>query len=340
MSAEVAFINDARLLCPVPSALVASTAAGRIIRDRDETGFLARFPLDDDAQTKPAYGTLRTFAQYQINRLPDLCAGGGANIFTNQGGNDAVLRAGFIQLTGITAGRIQSFFDCCGKRFNDRGLVGSDIIQKPFACTYTGPGGLSATLSIEDRDARNLPQTVGNIVGRDATILSAAGHRGETVLDVVGQVDSHHKWSRAQLSSVYHQIQSTSGPFAGTNGPGFGQTDADGFAVRGGAQLKLSTVAIGEDLWLKAGCRPGADLDQEPVFHLTGWFQHPYCMGGLQHIACEAVAVRRLGTPATAYTLQRERGFLVLAVYDHEPTPNIYDVMYGYHERISSRTPS
>ena len=345
MRAEFAFINNSRLLFPVPStlsALAASTAAGRTVipgRDRDETGFLARARLNIDARTQTAYGTLRTFIQYQIDRLQGLYAGGGpaggANTFANQGGNNAVLRRGFIQFAGITAGRIQSFFDFYGDRFNYIGLADSDIIQNLFAYTYTGPGGLSATLSIEDRNARNLPQNIGNIVGGGAAVASPARYSGETVPDVVGQVNYTQKWGQAQLSGAYHQIQSTSGPFTGTNGQGFGQANADGFAVRGGVELKLPMIAVGDDLWLEAGYQEGAYLYQDSVFYLNGGFQNAYDVGGFQHVDRDAVAVHRPGTPTAAYTLEKGRGFSVLALYNHYFTPNFHDIVFGSYEQIT-----
>ena len=345
MRAEFAFINNSRLLFPVPStlsALSASTSAGRTIipgRDRDEIGYLARARLNVDARTQTAYGTLRTYVQYQIDRLQGLYAGGGpaggANTFANQGGNLALLRRGFIQFAGITAGRIQSFFDFYGDRLNYMGLADSDIIQNLFAYSYTAGGGLTATLSIEDRNARNLPQNIGNIIGGASAVAAPARYAGETVPDIVGQLNYTQKWGQAQLSAAYHQIQSTSGPFAGTKGQGFGQANADGFAVRGGVELKLPMIAAGDDLWLEAGYQQGAYLYQDSVFYLNGGFQNPYDLGGFQHIDRDAVAVHLPGTPAAAYTLEKGSGFSVLALYNHYFTPNFHDIVFGSYEQIT-----
>ena len=85
-------------LTPVPTA---TNAANRVIvpgRDRDESGFLARTRLSIDTRTQTAYGTLRAFLQYQIDRVQGLYGEGGlasgANTITNGGGNNATLRRG------------------------------------------------------------------------------------------------------------------------------------------------------------------------------------------------------------------------------------------------------
>ncbi len=72
---EGLFINNGRVLNPQPGAAGRAIGANSIVipgRDRDETGFLARVRLGVDTRTQTAYGTLRTFLQYQIDRLQGL----------------------------------------------------------------------------------------------------------------------------------------------------------------------------------------------------------------------------------------------------------------------------
>ncbi len=220
---ESAFINNSRAFYPTGGNNVGGTtgAAARTIvdgRDRDAFGYLARIRLGVDTRTQTAYGTLRAYIQYQIDRVQgDYGAGGasgGSNTFTNQGGNNAALRRGFIQFAGITAGRVQSFFDFYADNYNYEGIANSDVAQNVFAYTYQVGGGLAATLSFEDRNARNLPGGIGNITGAGTGVASNARFAGETIPDIVGVLRYDQAWGSAQLSAAYHDITTTRGPSA------------------------------------------------------------------------------------------------------------------------------
>ena len=103
------FISASRTLTPTPGA---NTAAGsRVIvpaRDRDESGFLARTRTYLDTRTQTAYGTVRAYIQYQIDRDTGIYGASGlATGATAPGGiatSNSQLRRGFIQFAGITAG--------------------------------------------------------------------------------------------------------------------------------------------------------------------------------------------------------------------------------------------
>ena len=113
-----------------------------------------------DARTQTAYGTLRTYLQYQIDRTAGLYSegtlSGGATAPGGTAGSPAALRRGFIQFAGITAGRVQSFFDFYADNYNYEAIANSDGNNTVLAYTYNIAGGFSATLSIEDRETRNL----------------------------------------------------------------------------------------------------------------------------------------------------------------------------------------
>ena len=340
MRVEGAFINNSRLFFPVPGIPNRSTGTFGLVpgRDRDESGFLARARLGVDSRTQTAYGTLRTFLQYQIDRLQGIYSGGGpnggVNTFANSGGNNAALRRGFIQFAGITAGRLQSFFDFYADNYNYEGIANSDLSNNVFAYTYNAGGGFSATVSIEDRNARNLPQNLGNILGGPNNVAGAARYAGETVPDVVGVLRYDQTWGSAQLSGAYHQIQSTSGSFAGTGGQGFSTADTDGFAVQGGVRLKLPMLAAGDDLWLQGAYQEGAYTYMDSGVYFNGGF-NSIAVGGFQHIDRDAVAVHLVGTPTAAYVLDKGRGFSVMAAFNHYFTPNFHDVVFGSYEEIT-----
>jgi len=141
---EGAFINNARQFYPTTTTGQATrlVAAGSTIpgRTEDTSGFFARGRLAADVRTQTAYGTLRTYVRYQINRTDGNYAGGGGSLVSS-GTNSATLDKGFIQFAGITAGRVQSFFDFYADNYNYEGIANSDISNNVFAYTYTGASG-------------------------------------------------------------------------------------------------------------------------------------------------------------------------------------------------------
>jgi hypothetical protein len=348
---EFDFINNSRAFFPQAvtgtgtgstnnTNRLATIPAGTLIpgRDRDETGFFARARLSIDTRTQTAYGQLRAFLQFQADRLQGIYSGGGpnggANSFANQGGNNVVLRRGFIQFAGITAGRVQSFFDFYADNYNYEGIAGSDLNQDVFAYTYTFGGGLSSTLSFEDRTGRNLPQNLGNILGGPSALVSAARYAGETIPDIVGVLRYDQPWGAAQLSAAYHEIQSTEGPFAGTGNQGIGTADTNGFAVQGGVRIKLPMLAAGDDLWLEGTYQQGAYFYQDSGTFLNGGFSS-LAVGGFQHIDRDAIAIHTPGTSAASYSLQKGEGFSALAAFNHYFTPNFHDVLFGSYEQTT-----
>ena len=337
---EGAFINNARQF--YPTATVGNStrlvAAGTIIpgRNEDTSGFFARGRIAADARTQTAYGTLRTYVRYQIDRLQGVYQGGGsaggANTFSNQGGNNAYLDKGFIQFAGITAGRVQSFFDFYADNYNYEGIANSDLSNNVFAYTYTGAGGFSATFAVEDHNTRN--DGIGSVTGGAFGVAQAAQYGGETIPDLVGQLRVDQAWGAAQLSAAYHQINTVAGAFAGTNGQGFASKDSDGFAVQGGIQLKLPMLAAGDDLWIEGAYQNGAYLYQDSVGYMNAGFQSRY-LGGFQHIDHDAIAIGIPGSTTGAYTLAKSEGFSVMAAINHYFTPNFHDVLFASYEESS-----
>ncbi len=336
---EGAFSTNSRTLTPVPAA---TNAANRVIvpgRDRDESGFLARTRLGVDTRTQTAYGTLRTFLQYQIDRVQGLYGEGGlssgASTITNVGGNNAALRRGFIQFAGITAGRVQSFFDFYADNYNYETIANSDLTNNVFAYTYNAPGGLSATFSIEDRNARNLTnQGLGYIFGGTQATAASVRYAGETIPDLVGVLRYDQAWGSAQLSAAYHEIQAESGAFAGTGGQGFYGRDTDGFAVQGGVRVKLPMLAAGDDLWLEGAYQNGAYLYQDSAYYMNQGGNFPN-LGGFQHVDRDAIAIHTPGAAPGTFTLQKGEGFSAMFAINHYFTPNFHDVLFGSYEQTS-----
>ena len=336
------FISDSRTLTPTPGANAAN--GNRVIvpaRDRDESGFLARTRTFLDTRTQTAYGTLRAYLQYQVDRTTGLYAentiSGGNATPGGTAGSAASLRRGFIQFAGITAGRVQSLFDFYADNYNYEGLADSNVNNNVLAYTYNGANGFSATLSVEDRNTRNLGQNIGNIIGGTSGVASPVRYAGQAIPDIVGVLRVDQTWGSAQLSAVYRDITTQSGAFTGTNSQGFAGRDTDGFAVQGGVRFKLPMLASGDDLWIQGAYQNGAYLYQDSNYYMnTGTSGFNYAaVGGFQHIDRDAIAIHTPGSTPGTYTLQKGEGFSTALAFNHYFSPNFHDVIFGSYEQTS-----
>ena len=343
--AEYAYINTSRAYNP--ASFAGTVAPGNVVvpggtivprRFSDQSGFFIRGRIAADTRTQTAYGTLRAYVRYQIDRDQGLYQGGGIqggqNSFANQGGNSAYLDKGFIQFAGFTAGRVQSFFDFYADNYNYEGIANSDESNNVLAYTYTAAGGFSATLAIEDHNGRN--DGIGSITGNSAqsgnfATASSVGYGGEMIPDIVGQLNVTQAWGQAQLSAAYHQVNTVEAVSFPSN---FQHKDDDGFAVQGGVQFKLPMLAAGDDLWIQADYQQGAYLYQDSSGYQNGGFDSNL-LGGFFHVDHDAIALGVPGSATGAYTLQKSRGFSVAAAINHYFTPNFHDVLFGSYEESS-----
>ncbi len=345
---EGAFVNQSRQFFPSTSTLQAIggavkigqtvIGAGGVIpgRGEDASGFFTRGRIAVDTRTQTAYGTLRAYVRYQIDRNQGVYQGGGAaggaSSFANQGGNNAYLDKGFIQFAGISAGRLQSFFDFYADNYNYEGIANSDTTTNLFAYTYTGAGGFSGTLSIEDHNVRTLAgyggsNGVGNITGGNFEVAGLAVQSGETIPDIVGNLRVDQAWGAAQLTAAYHQDNTVSGPF-GTTGSGFTHKDDDGFAVQGGVQLKLPMLAAGDDLWIEGAYEQGAYAYIDSVAYANQGFASRD-LGGFQHLDRDVIAFGIPGNTNGQYTLTKGEGYSAMAAINHYFTATFHDVLFG-----------
>ncbi len=341
---EGAFTNQARTFLQTPTAPTA--AGGRVVngatnigRAEDTSGFFTRGRIQLDTRTQTAYGTLRAFVRYQIDRYGgEMYQQGGAfggygvtNGLGNQTGNNAFIDKAYIQFAGITAGHIQSFFDFYADNYNYEAIANSDQSVNVFAYSYSGPGGITATLSVEDHNARN--DGISNTA--TSALTTTAGYGGSTIPDIVGQLNLTQAWGQAQLSAAYHDVNTVGGAVAGTLGQNFFHKDDDGFAVQGGVQLKLPMLAAGDDLWIEGAYQNGAYLYEDAnAFMNAGEYGNGRSLGGFVHLDRDAVAIAVPGGGG-AYTLAESRGFSVMAAFNHYFTATFHDVLFGSYEETS-----
>ena len=221
----------------------------------DSSSFTARGRIQVDARTSTDWGLLRAFVRVSFSRDSGGYFGSGsgtraATRITNQvsgtfpgfSGIDTVgsrletgvfVEAAFVQWGGLTAGRIQSFFDFYADNDTWFGIADSDVTTQALAYTYTFGSGFSASLSIEDPKERQrypvagiAPVGAGGINPIVATpgfvnvypfafspfaapALAAGGinyTQRETWPDVVGNLRVDQGWGSAQLSAAYHRV--------------------------------------------------------------------------------------------------------------------------------------
>lgn len=228
----------------------------RFLGSDDNYGFRARGQIRLDARTQTAYGTLRTFINYEVTNSsgtynrgvhstgPNFVAGSGINTVNGGVGASGInLAAAFVQFGPITAGRAQSFFDFYADALNFGPVRGSDQVLNLLAYTATFGGGFSATIAIEDGIERS--QFAG---------AAGTGSGGNTVPDIVANLNWTQGWGSVQLSAAAHQ--NTAAAFRDVLGNRV--DDKWGFAVQGGLKLNLPMLAAGDVFYLQAAYAQGA----------------------------------------------------------------------------------
>ena len=324
-------------------------------RAKNQSGFLGRGKIEVDVRTQTAYGLLRTNVRVEADRY----SGNETAAYSPPGvgrGDSVSLDRGYITFAGITAGRVQSFFDFYADNYNYDGIANSDQSTQVLAYTATFGGGFSGTISVEDPNGARR-DAIGNI-GNNTPLVPAvvavpalgvaavaavanpfasvgATYAGMRYPDAVAQVRYDAAWGAVQVSGAFHDVN-TVGSTAATVGVGGGATGSfpgssqAGFAVQAGLDLKLPMLAAGDELWLEGAYQEGAYLYQDSGGNLNSGFTGNY-IGGFIHNDVDAVA-RPNGTGG--YQLSLSRGFSVLGAIHHYFTPQFHDVLYGSYEEV------
>ncbi|HEY7382993.1 MAG TPA: porin [Beijerinckiaceae bacterium] len=256
--------------------------------DFDEIGFRARVRLNLDLRTATEWGLLRGYARLDWRRQSGtfVSRGQGAlgaeDLFFGTGPENSLrLDLGYIQFGGLTAGRVQSFYDFWANDGIFTTLFNvSDSKTQALAYTATFGSGFSATIAIEDPQER---QTYANIrpgafgapfVPVNPLDLPGVPNvpGGTQVPDVVANFRIDQAWGAFQLSGAAHQVRSVNPitvgagglPVVGTGPVPFGTVgvsfpdDEWGFAAQAGLQVKLPMIAAGDSLWVQAAWATGA----------------------------------------------------------------------------------
>jgi hypothetical protein len=234
-------------------------------RTTSNSVFRARGYITADARNQSEYGTIRSYIAVGLN-TNDVGLNTPANTFSSN-------RA-FIQFAGFTFGYSQSFFDFYSTPATALygGYPGSDTGDPGwmvFAYTAQLGGGLSATISAEERRMTQIVNTgtdaIGNtsgstlpggfLIGAAAPVpgitAGAGAYGGFQMPDIVANLRVNQAWGSAQIMGALHQVNSTYYNSPGIAVPASGRPDDElGFAV--GAGLKVFTPMIGAGDYLQA----------------------------------------------------------------------------------------
>jgi len=302
-----------------------------LTRAADAFGIRVRGRVNFDHRTATAYGLLRTYVRYEIDRNSGTFFTGTGTISTN-----AKLQQAFIQFGGLTAGRVTSFFDnpdlptahMGGLRFSDSPDVNL------LAYTYSFGNGFSATLSLEDPLERRNNNAFAFAGFPSNALIAGPGaftYGGSRVPDVVANVRYAGTWGGLQLSGAVHQIREVGqtrfvpGSAGVVLGNGIADTDY-GFAVGLSGYINLPSLGAGDAAWFYATYTDGA------VGYLTGGASNNASIGaGL------------LGLPiADAYVdpfsgdFKTVKAYSIAGGYTHNWSPNFRSSIFGSYARFDA----
>lgn len=283
-------------------------------------GVKARGRVQLDARNTTAWGTLRTFVSVQVDHTTGIEKG----TATPGASTDAAsVDKAYIQFAGFTAGRYQSVFDFYADDWNHWDLDDSDTSVNGLAYTATFGGGFSATISVEDRADR-----LGNYFNGSGNGL-AINTTGDEVPDIVGQVNWSQGWGQVQLSAAAHEESSFLTAVAGT-GASLASKSNWGYAIQGGVEINLPTLAAGDQLWLEGAYTDGA-LAYQQVNSTRGTGYIDVFNGGVIQTDYDAIW---LSNGAGGFTLKSPTSWSVLGAFQHYFTPTIIGRLTGTYIQV------
>lgn len=200
-----------------------------------------------DHRTATEYGQLRTYVRAFIQHQSGNTSSSG-NSSTPSGVN---LEYAFIQLGGLTAGRVAPVFEHGWSQFFAPYGYGyhSDISYvNSIGYTVSPGGGFTATVAIDDPSDR-LKTGFNGLIAPAGPLNNPASL---VMPDIVGTLSHTAGWGDLKLSGALTQVRP-----AGIAGQGNPSTQY-GYAVEGAAKVNLPFLTKGSNLWVTAGYAKGA----------------------------------------------------------------------------------
>ncbi len=282
-------------------------------RNRDRINFAANTRLNLDVRQNTPYGTVRAYLRYNLTRT-DANYGDGFNNGVTGFNNSNGLDIAYIQFAGLTAGRIQSFFDFYANNNNFGTIRSSDVNTQVLAYTASFGQGWSLTAALEDGNERRI---YNNTAYPTALGVEPAG---QTMPDVVGALMVEQDWGSAQLSAVLHQVRPAFGSLPASIFSRDNNSDY-GFAVHGGVKLNLPMLAPGDEFWVEGAYADGA------VGYL-GALNYSLGQGRIASLPVTDAFIDANGS------LQRTRGWSALVDYLHYWTPSVRQNVFASYMQL------
>ncbi len=362
-------------------------------RSRDDYGWDSLGRIELDARTGTPWGVLRSFIRVDAYvgtgtaNTGALTTGGsfisGASLYNTSAGNGAtrettIVNKAFIQFAGLTAGRAQSMFDFYASAYNYQNIAGSNATTQLIAYTATFGNifnGLSATLSVEDENARQagigstLGATYVNTVSKAGVVTNTlapivVGGIGGTSFvgspsgtawpDIVGNIRVDQPWGAVQFSAAGHEARGSlfaSSSFPTSAAPAAtafstsyafpaNTTNSYGWAIQGGVQLNADYISAGDKLWLQAAYEQGA-LSYVWGNNLAS--SYGAVNGNRFYGSGYTPADTSAGWNTNLYdcvftasgTCEQQTGWSVVAAYKHYWIPTLASAVFGSYTQIN-----
>ena len=315
-----------------------------------------RFRLNADARSQTEYGLLRAFGEVLFRR------GSSASGYMNLGATTqpdqslTVLNAAFIQFGPLTAGYAPSFFNFYGGGGFADGLGAGPFNPSTtnttlLAFTASFGGGILATLSVEDRNAREVgAQFALSNTGAGAAATSPFAHplaqvattgrvfyAGQMLPDLVAALRVEQGWGAVQLMGALHHINAwnVNGTETAAALPATGATlQALGWAVGAGVRLKLDQFAKGDNFNIQGVVTNGAI---NYVFNGTNSADGLAVNSsgvGLSTVAFADAAYAPADPSGTG--LAKTTAWAVFAGFQHFFTPAVRSTLYGNYVNVDA----
>jgi len=210
-----------------------------------------------DFRSPTEYGTLRTVVQMRVDQRNGVHENDDP-VLTGTMRTSNLIHRGYLEWAGFLIGRAGSQFVYWDQDDVVTAIGGSPkTTAMQFTYVFTAPGGLKATIGVEDSSAWasgfGAFQSLGGI--------NALSNGPNRLYDVIGSVSTEQSWGNAKLSGAVHFTQTNADLLPRGAGPDGTQDTNEtntGWAVLGGVTFNLPWLGPKDQLLLEATYSDGA----------------------------------------------------------------------------------
>jgi hypothetical protein len=209
-----------------------------------------------DFRSPTEYGTLRTVVQMRVDQRNGVHENDDP-VLTGTMRVSNIIHRGYIEWAGFLIGRAGSQFVYWDQDDVVTAIGGSPkTTAMQFTYVFTAPGGLKATIGVEDSTA--WASGFGGFVNVDG--IKDLSNGPNRLYDVIGTISTEQSWGNAKLSGALHFTQTNAdlkGP-GGTDGTPDTNEINTGWAVLAGITFNLPMLGPKDQLLLEATYSDGA----------------------------------------------------------------------------------